>query len=71
MGDYDYYVRDEEGNPIYFVQHHESHPHKGMQPHEHWIDLKEAKMACVEKGADPDFNYYRDLDVRPADYEDD
>ncbi len=34
MKDFDFYVRDSSGRSIYFVQHHESHSHKGICPHE-------------------------------------
>lgn len=47
------------------VQHHESHPHQGMCPHEHWIDLRDADVRSISKGGD--FNQYRQ-DVRPADW---
>ena len=66
MKDFDFYVRDANGDPIYFVQHHESHSHKGMRPHEHWIDCRRANMESVSKHGD--FNRYREEDVRPADW---
>ena len=63
MRDYDFYVRDNIGRPIYFVQHHESHSHEGMCPHEHWIDLRDADIASISKGGN--FNHFRQ-DVRKA-----
>lgn len=64
MRDYEYYVRDSAGRPKYFVQHHETHSHKGMCPHEHWIDLSDPKVESTMKHGG--FDKYRDLDVRPA-----
>ena len=63
MKDYDFYVRDSEGRPTYFVQHHETHSHHGMCPHEHWIDLRDADIASISKHGN--FNDFRQ-DVRPA-----
>ena len=65
MKDFDFYVRDSSGRPIYFVQHHESDSHNGMCPHEHWIDCREADIESVSKNGN--FNQYRQ-DVRPADW---
>ena len=65
MKDFDFYVRDSSGRPIYFVQHHESHSHNDMCPHEHWIDCREADIESVSKNGN--FNQYRQ-DVRPADW---
>lgn len=65
MKDFDFYVRDSSGRPIYFVQHHESHSHNGMCPHEHWIDCREADIESVSKNGN--FDQYRQ-DVRPADW---
>ena len=65
MKDFDFYVRDSSGRPIYFVQHHESHSHNGMCPHEHCIDCREADIESVSKNGN--FNQYRQ-DVRPADW---
>lgn len=66
MKDFEFYVRDSSGDPIYFVQHHESHSHNGICPHEHWIDCRRADMKSVSKHGD--FNRYRHEDVRPADW---
>ena len=63
MKDYEFFVRDSAGRPTYFVQHHESHKHDGMCPHEHWIDLRDADIASISKHGD--FNRYLQ-DVRPA-----
>lgn len=61
--DFDFYVRDAAGTPIYFVQHHETHSHNGMCPHEHWISMKDVTIADISKGGD--LNRFRQ-DVRPA-----
>ena len=47
--DYSYFERDEKGRPVKFVEHHESHPHKGQCPHEHEVDLKKATIASISK----------------------
>lgn len=48
--DYSYFERDETGEPVKFVEHHESHPHHGECPHEHEVDLKEATIESISKG---------------------
>lgn len=48
--DYSYFVRNEDGEPVKFVEHHESHPHNGKCPHEHEVDLKEANIGSISKG---------------------
>ena len=63
MRDYEFYVRDSAGRPKYFVQHHESHSHNGMCPHEHWVDLSKADVGSTMNKS---FNNYRKEDVRPA-----
>lgn len=50
--DYSYFERDETGAPIKFVEHHESHSHKGKCPHEHEVDLREVTIKSISKGGD-------------------
>lgn len=42
--DYSYFERNEKGEPVKFVEHHESHSHDGKNPHEHEVDLKDATV---------------------------
>lgn len=48
--DYSYFERNEKGEPVKFVEHHESHSHNGQKPHEHEVDLKEATIGSISKG---------------------
>lgn len=48
--DYSYFVRNENGEPVKFVEHHESHSHNGKCPHEHEVDLKDANIGSISKG---------------------
>lgn len=49
MADYEYFERNEKGEPVKFVQYHDSHPHKGKQPHEHEVDLREATIESIQR----------------------
>lgn len=52
--DYSYFERNEKGEPINFVQHHESHPHNGKWVHEHYVDLREATIESISKNGNFD-----------------
>lgn len=54
--DYSYFERNEKGEPIKFVEHHESHKHNGKCPHEHEVDMSEATIESISKGGN-----YNDL----------
>ena len=45
-----YFERNEDGEPVNFVQYHDSHPHNGERPHEHVVDLKEATIESISQG---------------------
>lgn len=47
--DYSYFERNEKGEPIKFVEHHESHSHEGKCPHEHETDMREATIESISK----------------------
>ena len=47
--DYSYFERNEKGEPVKFVEHHESHPHKGKSTHEHEVDLTKATIESISK----------------------
>ena len=44
MADTGYFERNEKGEPIKFVQSHDSHSHNGKKTHEHEIDLRVATI---------------------------
>lgn len=48
--DYSYFERNADGEPIKFIQHHETHPHKKRNPHEHEVDMREATIGCLIDG---------------------
>jgi len=50
--DYSYFERDKDGHPVKFVQHHESHEHKGKKPHEHEVDLRDVNIKSIQKHGD-------------------
>jgi len=50
MADTSYFERNKKGEPVKFVQYHDSHSHNGKNPHEHEVDLKKATVASISKG---------------------
>lgn len=57
--DYGYFERNEKGEPVKFIQHHESHEHDGKVPHEHEVDLREATIESISKNGN--FNDLRKI----------
>ena len=50
MADKHYFERDKKGQPVKFVQYHDSHPHKGENPHTHTLDMKKVTIGDISKG---------------------
>jgi len=55
--DYSYFERNSKGEPIKFIQHHESHSHGKKGTHEHEVDMKEATIESISKNGN--FNSLR------------
>ena len=48
--DTSYFLRNEKGEPVAFVEHHTSHQHNGKLDHYHKVDLTKATIADICKG---------------------
>lgn len=48
--DYSYFERNAQGDPVKFIQHHETHAHKNRNPHEHEVDMRVATIGSLIDG---------------------
>jgi hypothetical protein len=62
MADKEYFERNADGEPIKFVQVHDSHPHNGKCPHGHEVDLRVATIADTYDKRFNELRKDRDID---------